>query len=172
MQEAPPPTDVRVYEVLALFARLLETAVNRTLQQRFDITWEEYAVLSLLHRSPHRFLHMTETATALGFSRSRVSRAVARQESGGRVTRSPCPRDARATHAAVTEQGAALLHRATDTYQNAVRQSLTRFSIGAEHTEALVKLLEPLSDLRARPQSQLRCARGRHGTANSSTSWI
>ncbi|MFD5593125.1 MarR family winged helix-turn-helix transcriptional regulator [Streptomyces griseorubiginosus] len=95
MPETPTGTDVRAYEALALFARLLETSVNRALQREFGITWEEYAVLSLLHRSPHQFLHMTEAATALGFSRSRVTRAVTRQEIHARVIRSACPRDAR-----------------------------------------------------------------------------
>ncbi|MFD5403035.1 MarR family winged helix-turn-helix transcriptional regulator [Streptomyces griseorubiginosus] len=171
MQEAPTGTDVRAYEALALFARLLETSVNRALQREFGITWDEYAVLSLLHRSPHQFLHMTEAATALGFSRSRVTRAVTRQEIHGRVIRSACPRDARATHATVTEQGSALLYKTDDTYRAAVRQSLTKFSIGVEHTDVLVKLLEPLCDLRSRPRSQLTCARsGRTTAANSSTS--
>lgn len=171
VQESPSGTDVRAYEALALFARLLETSVNRALHREFGITWEEFAVLSLIHRSPHQFLHMTEAATALGFSRSRVTRAVTRQEIHGRVLRSACPRDARATHATVTEQGVALLDEADDTYRAAVRQSLTEFSIGVEHTDVLVRLLEPLCDLRSRPRSQLSCARSRRTTAvNSSTS--
>ncbi|MFG2133218.1 MarR family winged helix-turn-helix transcriptional regulator [Streptomyces sp. NPDC048751] len=169
MQEIPTATDIRAYETVALFGRLLETAVNRVLQQKFDISWEEYAVLSALHRSPHQFLHMTEVATALGFSRSRVTRAITRQELQGRVTRSACPRDARATHAAVTAQGTALLDRISDTYEAAVRGSLTRLSIGAEQVEGLVKQLEPLSDLRARSGSAINCARRRlSGAPNSS----
>ncbi|MFF9042075.1 MarR family winged helix-turn-helix transcriptional regulator [Streptomyces sp. NPDC014892] len=169
MQNAPLSADIRAYETVALFGRLLETSVNRVLRQQFDITWEEYAFLSALHRSPHQFLHMTEMATALGFSRSRMSRAVARQELRGRVTRSACPRDARATHAAVTVRGTALLDRISDTYETAVRTGFTRLSISVEQVEQLVKQLEPLSDLRLRPESTNTCARRRFPAAPPSS---
>lgn len=161
MQDVPTTSDIRAYEALALFGRLLETSVNRALQREFTISWEEFAVLSTLHRSPHRFLHMTELAAALGFSRSRVSRAISRQESNGHAIRSECPRDARATHATITERGVALLGRMSRTYEATVRDSLTGLSIGAEQIETLVKHLEPLSDQRDRPNSHLRCARPR-----------
>ena len=152
MEEAPTAVDIRAYENLALLGRLIETAVNRTLQQQFGITWEEHAVLSHLHRTPHRFLHMTELASHLGFSRSRVSRAVARQELRGMLTRSGCPRDARAAHAAVTEQGAVLLHQINGTYEAAVRNSLAGLSAeGYDQVVGLVKQLEPLTHERLTP---------------------
>jgi MarR family transcriptional regulator, 2-MHQ and catechol-resistance regulon repressor len=71
MQDVPTASDIRAYEALALFGRLLETSVNRALQREFRISWEEFAALSTLYRSPHRFLHMTDAAAALGFSRNR-----------------------------------------------------------------------------------------------------
>jgi MarR family transcriptional regulator, 2-MHQ and catechol-resistance regulon repressor len=71
MQDVPTASDIRAYEALALFGRLLETSVNRALQREFRISWEEFAILSTLYRSPHRFLHMTDAAAALGFSRNR-----------------------------------------------------------------------------------------------------
>ncbi|GAA2294449.1 hypothetical protein GCM10010234_40130 [Streptomyces hawaiiensis] len=133
--------DVRAYETLALLSRLVETSVNRVLQREFALTWEEYATLSHLHRSPHQFLHMTELATALGFSRSRVSRAVARQELRGLISRTACPRDARAAHAAVTDQGICLLQLISGRYESTVRGSLTQLGVDSEQVADLVEQL-------------------------------
>ncbi|MFF6783106.1 MarR family transcriptional regulator [Streptomyces sp. NPDC012510] len=157
MEEAPFAADIPAYETLALLGRLVETAVNRSLQQQAGITWEEYLTLSHLHRNPHHFLHMTELATRLGFSRSRVSRAVARQELRGLITRSACPRDARAAHATVTEQGVTFLLQIRSTYEAAVRSCLTELRVGADRMEVLAKQLHPLTDHYGRPAALTGC---------------
>ncbi|GHC90187.1 hypothetical protein ACIPIC_36495 [Streptomyces collinus] len=102
---------------------------------------------------------MTELATQLGFSRSRVSRAVARQEFRGVLARSACPRDARAAHAAVTDQGTVLLGRLSGIYEVTVRDSLTRFHVRAEQLEVLVQHLQPLVDHVDRPLALSACTR-------------
>ncbi|MEU3891538.1 MarR family transcriptional regulator [Streptomyces sp. NPDC029041] len=141
MEKVSTAADVRAYETLALLSRLVETSVNRVLQQEFTLTWEEYATLSHLHRTPLQFLHMTELATALGFSRSRVSRAVARQELRGLISRTACPRDARAAHAAVTDQGIVLLREVGGLYETTVRGSLTKLGVDTEQVTDLVERL-------------------------------
>ncbi|MFF5985165.1 MarR family winged helix-turn-helix transcriptional regulator [Streptomyces olindensis] len=143
MERTLTAADVRSYETLALLIRLVETSVNRVLQREFGLTWEEYATLSHLHGSPHRFLHMTELATALGFSRSRVSRAVARQEMRGLISRTACPRDARAAHASVTDQGVSLLEGISGLYETTVRGTLTKLGVDTEQVTGLVEQLVP-----------------------------
>jgi DNA-binding MarR family transcriptional regulator len=141
MERTLTAADVRAYETLALLTRLVETSVNRVLQREFALTWEEYATLAHLHGSPRQFLHMTELATALGFSRSRVSRAVARQELRGLISRTACPRDARAAHAAVTDQGVSLLERISGLYETTVRSSLTKLGVDTEQMAGLTERL-------------------------------
>ncbi|MFB6849617.1 MarR family winged helix-turn-helix transcriptional regulator [Streptomyces sp. NPDC056373] len=141
MERVSAAADILAYETLTLISRLAETSVNRVLQQEFALAREEYATLSHLHRSPHQFLHMTELATALGFSRSRVSRAVARQELRGLISRTACPRDARAAHAAVTDQGIVLLQQVSGLYEATVRGSLTQLGIDTEQMTGLVEHL-------------------------------
>ncbi|MFF9808375.1 MarR family winged helix-turn-helix transcriptional regulator [Streptomyces coeruleorubidus] len=156
MEEAAVTAGIRAYETLALLGRLVETEANRALQQ-FGVTWEEYLVLSHLHRTPNHFLHMTELATRLGFSRSRVTRAVARLEPRGLIARSACPTDARAAHAAVTEQGVTFLRQSNDTYEAAVRRCLAGLRVGADQMEVLANQLQPLTDQHDRPTALTGC---------------
>ncbi|MEH0425446.1 MarR family winged helix-turn-helix transcriptional regulator [Streptomyces stelliscabiei] len=158
MKEDPGTADVRACETLARFSRLLETSVNRTLRREFGISWDELAVLSLLHASPYRFLHITDVAASLAFSRSRASRSVSRQELLGRLTRSRCPRDARATHVTLTDGGAALVHRSSGTYEAAVLGGLARLRVGPEQLTDLTDRLAPLTERHGRPETRGTCA--------------
>ncbi|MDX3799171.1 MarR family winged helix-turn-helix transcriptional regulator [Streptomyces sp. AK04-3B] len=155
MTEAPATADIEACETLALFSRLLETSVNRALQRQFGVSLEEHAVLSLLHRSGGQVLHVTDVATSLGFSRSRVSRCVNRQCLRGRLSRTPCPRDARAAHVALTEQGTAFVQQLGRAYRAAVRAGLGSLHIGSEDVTELVRRLPPLTEryTRLRPLS-------------------
>ncbi|MFF5654085.1 hypothetical protein ACFY8N_37520 [Streptomyces collinus] len=157
MNEASSAADIRACETLALLGRLLESSVNRALQQ-FDITWEGYAILSHLQRSPRKFLHMTELATQLGFSRSRVSRPSPARSS---AESSPARR-APETHERPTRRSpirAPSCSAGSAASTSTVRDSLTRFHVRAEQLEVLVQHLQPLVDHVNRPLALSACTR-------------
>jgi DNA-binding MarR family transcriptional regulator len=82
----------------------------------------EYFTLAMLSEAPGRTLRMTELATATHASLPRLSHVVRRLEERGLVERFPCPEDARATNARLTESGWAAVVDAAPGHVAAVRQ--------------------------------------------------
>jgi DNA-binding MarR family transcriptional regulator len=80
-------------------------------------------VLMKLSEAPDRMMRMSELATELNSSQSRLSHAVARLEERGWVQRRPCAADKRVNWAFLTDEGFAVLAAAAPGHTEAVRQS-------------------------------------------------
>ena len=132
-------------ETWVAFARMLiwlPTALDNQLQRDSDLSHFEYGILASLSDAEEQTLRMSELAIYANGSLSRLSRAVARLERRGWVTRTPDPADGRYTLAVLTDKGRAVLRQAAP-----------------GHVEAVNRLvLDPLTAAQAR---QLRTIAGR-----------
>ena len=97
-----------------------------------------YEMLVKLSEAPERTLRMSELATELDSSQSRLSHAVARLEERGWVQRAPCATDRRGQLGVLTDEGFAALAAAAPGHVEAVRQH----SSTGSHPEQVRQLAE------------------------------
>lgn len=83
----------------------LPAALDAQLQRDAGMTHFEYWVLALLSEADDRRLRLSHLAAQANASLSRLSHVVSRLERRGWLTREPCPEDARATDAVLTDEG-------------------------------------------------------------------
>lgn len=95
----------RAWRRLAAVILKLPAELERQLQADADISHYEYWVLALLSEAPDRTLQLKDLAAQSNATLSRLSHVVKRLEQRGWLVREPCPDDARANNAVLTEQG-------------------------------------------------------------------
>ncbi|MFW6599951.1 MarR family winged helix-turn-helix transcriptional regulator [Propionibacteriaceae bacterium Y2011] len=100
----------------------LPNALDSQLRRDSGVTHFEYMVLSMLSESPERTLRMTTLAGRTSATLPRLSHVVRRLEDRGLVARHPCPDDARATNARLTDAGWELVVAAAPGHVETVRQ--------------------------------------------------
>jgi DNA-binding MarR family transcriptional regulator len=83
----------------------LPMELERQLQRDADMTHYEYWVLAILSEAPDRMLQLRDLAAQSNASLSRLSHVASRLEKRGWIERVPCPDDARANMALLTEAG-------------------------------------------------------------------
>src|SRR4051812_10930407 len=105
-------------------SRLLNEALDRQLQRDSGMPHAYYMILAMLSESPGRALTMTELATIVHSSPSRLSHAVNRLEEAGWVRRSKDAEDRRTTIAELTDEGFAALEKAAPGHVAEVRRTL------------------------------------------------
>lgn len=111
---------VRLVAVVELLPGVLDTQ----LRQDAELTHFDYYVLAMLSEAPQRTLRMTDLARTTNATLPRLSHVVRRLEQRGLVQRSTCPGDRRATNAALTEQGWAVVREAAPGHAATVRRSI------------------------------------------------
>ncbi|MGL5857080.1 MAG: MarR family winged helix-turn-helix transcriptional regulator [Angustibacter sp.] len=104
-------------------AKLLDEELRRGLE-RHGLSHPEYEILVRLSEAPGRVLRMSELASSVVSSRSRLTHTVARLESAGHVVRRPCPADGRGVQCALTDAGFHALEEAAHTHVDGVRRYL------------------------------------------------
>lgn len=125
----------------------LNSELDRQLQRDAGISHATYGILAGLSAAENGERHMSDLAGLAGFSQSRLSHAAKRLEADGLITRRECRHDRRATHAALTDQGRALLERAAPGHVAAVRE-LVFDRLTADQVRALTEIV---ATLRAEP---------------------
>lgn len=90
---------------LASVLELLPGTLDSQLRRDNGLTHFEYFVLAMLSEAPERTLRMTALAQHTSATLPRLSHVVRRLEDRGLVERFPCPTDARATNARLTDAG-------------------------------------------------------------------
>ncbi len=109
----PPADDPRwldeheqqAWRRLAAVILKLPSELDAQLQRDAGMSHFEYWVLALLSEAPDRTLRLSQLATQANASLSRLSHVITRLEKRGWLTRRPCPDDARATLAVLTDAG-------------------------------------------------------------------
>lgn len=100
----------------------LPTALDDQLQRDSGLSHFEYGILAALSEADDGTLRMSELAIYANGSLSRLSRAVARLEHRGWVTRRPDPADGRYTLAVLTNTGRTVLVKAAPGHVEAVNR--------------------------------------------------
>lgn len=90
---------------LAAVLELLPGVLDAQLRRDADLMHFEYFVLAMLSDAQKRTLRMSALAAQTNSTPPRLSHVVRRLEDRGLVQRFPCPDDARATNARLTEEG-------------------------------------------------------------------
>lgn len=92
---------VRFAAVLELLPGVLDSQLRRDA----ELTHFDYFVLAMLSEAPEHTRRMTQLAAQTNATLPRLSHVVRRLEERGLVERFPCPDDARATNARLTDAG-------------------------------------------------------------------
>ena len=106
---------------LAAVVLKLPAELEAQLQRDSGMSHFEYWVLALLSEAPDRNLRLSQLAAQANASLSRLSHVITRLEKRGWVSREPCPDDARATLAVLTDDGWDELVAAAPGHVEAVR---------------------------------------------------
>ena len=103
---------------------LLMAALDAQLQRDAGIPHAYYAILAQLSHRPDRTLRMSELASVVNASPSRLSHAAAKLEERGWITRRSCDEDRRGTWATLTDEGFAYLQGIAPGHVAEVRKRL------------------------------------------------
>jgi DNA-binding MarR family transcriptional regulator len=139
---------VRLVAVVELLPGVLDSQLRRD----SGLTHFEYFVLASLSEAPERTLRMTALAERTNATLSRLSHVVRRLDERDLVQRFPCPHDARATNARLTDAGWKALVAAAPGHVATVRQhvidALTPRQLG--HLRSIADALLPRLDPQGR----------------------
>lgn len=114
----------RIWRAYLRTSQLLQDALERQLQRDSGMPHAYYMILVVLSESPGRTMTMTELASILKYSVSRLSHAVSRLEEKGWVRRVKRPEDRRTTVVELTGDGFAAIVEAAPGHVEEVRRVL------------------------------------------------
>lgn len=103
---------------------MLNDTLAHELEAETGLSIHEYEVLVRLSEAPERTMRMSEIATGLAHSRSRLTHTIRRMEEQGLVERHQCLHDARGVNCTMTEQGWQRLVAAAPSHVRSVRAHL------------------------------------------------
>jgi DNA-binding MarR family transcriptional regulator len=101
---------------------VLPSEFDAQMQRRTDLNQFEYHVLSYLSEAPDRTLRISDLATLVRGSLSRMSHLITRLERRGWLRREPAPDDGRYTNAIPTDAGYEKVVSAAPVQLDVVRQ--------------------------------------------------
>jgi len=99
-------------------------AMDRQLSQVAGINRSQFSILQAVTMAPGKAARMSEVASSLRFSPSRVSHAVARLERDGWVERRPDPADGRGQVVALTDEGQERINQVAPSHIAQVRAAI------------------------------------------------
>lgn len=99
----------------------LPAALDAQLQRDSGLSYIEYMVLAMLSEQPDRMLRMSELASHINASLSRLSHVAKRLEGQDYIRREADPADGRYTNAVLTDAGLAAVVRSAPGHVRAVR---------------------------------------------------
>jgi DNA-binding MarR family transcriptional regulator len=144
------PLDDREIRVWKAFARSL-IVVPRTLEadllEHSSMTLGEYQVLVMLSEAPGRSSRMSELASVVGLSASRMTRLIDGLRRRGWVDKKRDGCDRRGAIAALRPDGVAALEQAYPAHLSAVRRHVMDH-LGSVDLDALSRALEAMADQR------------------------
>ena len=139
---------------------LLPAALDAQLQRDAGLTQFSYLVLAMLSESHDRVMPMSELASTVSSSLSRLSHVVSRLEQQGWVSREPCAGNGRVTMARLTDAGWEKVVATAPGHAAEVRR-LVVDAVGPGRiadldaiTGAILRCLDPGGRMRANPMTQ------------------
>lgn len=139
---------------------LLPAALDAQLQRDAGLTQFSYLVLAMLSETDGRVMPMSELASTVSSSLSRLSHVVSRLEQQGWVAREPCAGNGRVTMARLTDAGWEKVVATAPGHTAEVRR-LVVDAVGPERiadldaiTGAILRRVDPGGRMRANPMAQ------------------
>ena len=114
--------ELRAWLLLAGVMLKLSPALDSQLQRDSDLTHFDYLCLAMLSESDDRTLRMSELATQVNASLSRLSHVISKLEKRGWVARRPSPDSRRVTLVTLTDVGWEVLVAAAPGHVETVRE--------------------------------------------------
>ncbi|MCP2321727.1 DNA-binding MarR family transcriptional regulator [Hamadaea flava] len=133
------------WRTLAALHGLIDTALERALQTRHNLSVVEFTVLDALSRQDGWHMRMQQLSRAAALSSSATTRLVNRLEERGLLTRVLCQDDRRGIYTELTPQGSKLLEQARPTHDDVLAGTLA----DAERLPELAPLVDALHRLPA-----------------------
>ena len=146
---------------LILVAQLLPGALDRQLQADSGVAHSDYGVLATLSDAPGQRLRMSDLASLVDYSQSRLSHAMTRIEAAGWVRREPCLEDKRVFYAVLTDAGQAVLTDAAPGHVARVRE-LVFDHLSVEQVRQLAAITERIAGQLV--PAEIQTAAGRNQT--------
>jgi DNA-binding MarR family transcriptional regulator len=143
-------TEMRAWRSYVVSTLMLRQRLHRELAERHEVSLMDYEVLVCLSSKEDRRMRMTELASMLGSTKSRLSHQIGRMEADGVVRRVKDPEDKRGVAAELTDEGFAVLDQAAPTHVQGVRKHLIDLLTSDEQMamgEAFSRVLEHLTEL-------------------------
>lgn len=143
-------TEMRAWRSYVVSTLMLRQRLHRELAERHEVSLMDYEVLVCLSSREDRRMRMTELASMLGSTKSRLSHQIGRMEADGLVRRVKDPEDKRGVAAELTDEGFAVLDQAAPTHVEGVRKHLIDLLSSDEQVamgEAFSRVLEHLTEL-------------------------
>ena len=103
---------------------LLDLRLNRELMSQAGLSEADYDVLSNLSESPHQQLRLTDLATHMRWSKSRLSHHITRMQRRGLVDRHDCKDDGRGSMLVLTPAGRKAIEEAAPGHVASVRKHM------------------------------------------------
>ncbi len=110
------------WRALIMLTQLLPGALDRQLQADAGVAHSDYAVIATLSDAPSRRMRMSDLASMMDYSQSRLSHAMTRIERLDWVRREPCPSDKRVCYAVLTDHGQSVLTHVAPGHVSHVRR--------------------------------------------------
>lgn len=114
----------RGWRRLAALHQLIESRLERALQEAHSLSVVEFTVLDALSRQDGWHMRMAQLSRATGLSPSATTRLVNRLEGRGLLTRILCEEDRRGIYTEPTAEGHDLLARARPTHDEVLAEAL------------------------------------------------
>jgi DNA-binding MarR family transcriptional regulator len=118
------PEEQDLWRSLRSFVWAFPSAMDRQLGHDSDLSTGEYSVLATLSESPDDQLRPSDTASDLGWERSRLSHLLRRMEAKGLIERVPSACDRRGHDVHLTQKGRATIEAAAPHHVEFVRQTI------------------------------------------------
>jgi DNA-binding MarR family transcriptional regulator len=112
----------RAWRAWLAMAERLRSQIGRDLQADSGLSDADYMVLVHLSEAADQRMRMSDLATCLNWSKSRLSHQLARMQARGLVQRDECPSDARGAFAVLAPGGLAEIERAAPQHVASVRR--------------------------------------------------
>jgi DNA-binding MarR family transcriptional regulator len=129
-------TEDRAWRAWMTMVERLRSQIARDLLVECGLSEPDYLVLVHLSEAEDHRVRMSELATRLNWSKSRLSHQLDRMQSRGLVRRESCPSDARGTFAVLEAAGLGEIERAAPRHVLSVRRHLIDV-LDAEQLNAL-----------------------------------
>jgi DNA-binding MarR family transcriptional regulator len=143
-------TEMRAWRPYMVATLMLRQRLHRELSENHGLSLIDYEVLAVLSTEPDYRMRMSELATMLGSTKSRLSHQVGRMEDAGYLRRDRDRDDRRGVTAELTTKGAELLERAAPTHVGGVREHFIDLLDHEQHqmlSEVYTRVLTHLTEL-------------------------